>query len=201
MSRLPANWKRPVPISWGQGHGRAVEARRGAGAVQGAEARRPTCRSISTPMTRRASRRRRCWPRWRAASTRSMRRWMRCRATPRSPASARSSRRCAAPPRDPGLDAEWIRAISAYWEACAPSMRPSKRPEGAGLGSLSARDAGRAVHQSEGAGALDGAGRPAGTRSPGPMPMSTMRCSATSSRSRQSSKVVGDMALMMVSQD
>ena len=56
-------------------------------------ARRPTCRSISTRTTRRACRRRRCWRRWRAASTRSTRRWTRSPATPRSLASARSSRR------------------------------------------------------------------------------------------------------------
>jgi pyruvate carboxylase len=42
---------------------------------------------------------------------------MRCPATPRSPASARSSRRSRAHERDPGLDTEWIRKISFYWEA------------------------------------------------------------------------------------
>ncbi len=61
--------------------------------------------------------------------------------------------------RDPGLDPEWIRKISFYWEAVRNQYaRLRERPEGAGLGSLSARDAGRPVHQPQGAGALARAG-------------------------------------------
>ena len=58
---------------------------------------------------------------------RSMRRWTPCRARPRSPASARSSRRCAAPSRDTGLDPEAIRAdLASTGRRCAPSTPPSR---------------------------------------------------------------------------
>ena len=77
----------------GQGHGRAAEAELLRACCSRRCARRPTCRSISTPTTRQACRRRRCWRRWRAASTPSTRRWIRSPATPRSHAWARSSRR------------------------------------------------------------------------------------------------------------
>ena len=60
-----------------------------------------------------------------------------------------------------------------------PRLR--ERPQGRRLGSLSARNARRAVHQSQGAGALARARERAGTRSRRPMPTST-RCSAISSR-------------------
>ena len=52
-----------------------------------------------------------------------------------------------------------IRRISFYWEAVRNQYaRLRERPQGAGLGSLSARDAGRPVHQPQGAGALARAG-------------------------------------------
>ena len=82
----------------------------------------------------------------------------------------------------PGLDPEAIRQISFYWEAVrtqyAAFESDLKAPR---LRSLSARDAGRAVHQSEGAGARPSAWRRAGTRSPRPIAPPTI-CSATSSR-------------------
>ncbi len=80
------------------------------------------------------------------------------RATPRSPASARSSRRCATPSATPGSTSRRSAQISDYWEAVRGAVRRLRgRAEGAGLGGLPARDAGRAVHQPQGAGALDGA--------------------------------------------
>jgi pyruvate carboxylase len=88
--------------------------------------RPPTCRSISTPMTHLGSRQRRCWPRWTAASTRSMRRWMRCRATPRSPAWARSSRRSRATSVIPVLIPNGSAGSRSTGRRCATSMRRSR---------------------------------------------------------------------------
>ncbi len=63
--------------------------------------------------------------------------------------------------RATGLDLDAIRRISLYWEAVRFQYRRlRKRPPLRRLGSLSPRDAGRAVHQSEGAGALARAREP-----------------------------------------
>ena len=60
--------------------------------------------------------------------------------------------------RDTGLDIEAIRADLGLLGGGARAVRRLRgRAEGAGLRGLSARDAGRAVHQPQGAGPLDGA--------------------------------------------
>ncbi len=72
-------------------------------------------------------RRRPSWRRWRPASTRSMRRWTRSRAPPASRPSARWSRRCADTDRDPGFDAEGRSAKSrSTGRRCGRSIAPSR---------------------------------------------------------------------------
>ncbi len=89
-------------------------------------ARRPICRCISTRTIRRALRPRRFWRQWKPASTRSMRLWIRCRATRRSPASARLSRRSKATSATPVSIPNGFVASRSTGKACATSMPPSK---------------------------------------------------------------------------
>jgi pyruvate carboxylase len=153
-----------------QGHGRPAEAGGAKRAVQGAEARRSACRSTSTRMTRRACRRRRAGG---------------CRAgvdaidAAMDAFSGNTSQPCLGSivealrgtDRDPGLDPEWIRASRSTGRRCAQSVcRLRERPEGASLGSLSARNAGRPVHQPQGTGAFARPRGRAGTRWRRPMP-------------------------------
>jgi hypothetical protein len=193
MSIWPWSLKRPAPTSSPEGHGRPAEAGGGQGAVQGAARSDRACRSISTPMTRRASRRRRCWRPWTPASMPSMRRWMRCPATPRSPASARSSRRCGhrarSGPRS-RMDPPYLLLLGS---GAQPVRRLRKRPQGAGLGSLSARNAGRPVHQPQGAGALARAGDALAQVAQAYADANQMFGDIV--KVTPSSKVVGDMAL------
>ena len=100
-----------------------LQAARGADAGQGAE--RGDRPADPLPHPRHVGHRGgdACWRRSRPASTPSMRRWMRCRASPRSPASARSSRRCATPSATPASIRECIRQISFYWEAVRTQYR------------------------------------------------------------------------------
>ena len=74
--------------------------------------------------------------------------------------------------RDTGLDIERDpRDLELLGAGARAICRVRERDAGARLGGLSARDAGRAVHQPQGAGPLAGAGGAAGPRSPRPMPM------------------------------
>ena len=107
----------------GEGHGGRDEARRRARPLQGAARRRSQRRSTSTRTTRPASPRRRCWPRWRRASTPSTRRWIRSPASPRSPASARSSRRSTRPTARPASTSKRSAASRSTGRRCASSTR------------------------------------------------------------------------------
>ena len=132
----------------------------------------------------------------------STRRWMRCPASPRSPASARSSRRCAdtdarhraSTPRRSARSRFYWEAVRTQYAAFESDLKVRR------LGSLSARDAGRAVHQPQGAGALARAWRRAGTRWRKAY-RDVNDLFGDIVKVTPSSKVVGDMALMMVAQD
>jgi pyruvate carboxylase len=140
----------------------------------------------------------RCWPPSRPASTRWMRRWTRCRATPRSPASARSSRRCAHRPATPAstsarsarsrLLGGRARPIRGLRSGCRP--RPPR--------SICTRCRAGSSPTSRRRRARWG-WRSAGTRSPDAY-ADVNQMFGDIVKVTPSSKVVGDMALMMVSQ-
>ena len=72
-------------------------------------------------------------------------------------------------PRDTGLDLEALNEFSDYWEQVREFYAPfDTAPEAGTRGSLSARDAGRPIHQSEGTGRSAWAWRIAGRRSRAP---------------------------------
>ena len=85
-------------------------------------------------------------------------------------------------PRDTGLDLDALNECADYWEDVRSYYAPfDTGPQVRHRRSLSARDAGRPVHESERAGRVDGPGRSGGPRSRARTPTSTWR-SATSSR-------------------
>ena len=145
-------------------------------------------------------RRRRSWRRSRPASMRSMRRWTRCRAPPPSPASARSSRRCAHTERDTGLDPEAIRQISLLLGGGAHAVRAPSRATSrpAPRRSICTKCRAGSSPTSRSRRARSGSRR-AGTRSPRPM-RDVNEMFGDIVKVTPSSKVVGDMALMMVAQ-
>jgi pyruvate carboxylase len=102
--------------------------------------------------------------------------------------------------RDPGLDPEWIRRISFYWEAVrnqyAAFESDLKGP--ASEVYLHEMPGGQFTNLKEQARSLGS--KPAGTRWPRPM-HDANQMFGDIVKVTPSSKVVGDMALMMVSQD
>ena len=102
--------------------------------------------------------------------------------------------------RDTGLDIEAIREISITGRPCAASTRPlNQAASGPGVRGVSARNAGWPVHQPQGAGAFAGAGRALARGRQ--MYADVNRMFGDIVKVTPSSKVVGDMALMMVSQN
>ena len=99
-------------------------------------------------------RRPRCWRRWRPASTPSTRRSIPCPGSPRSPASARWSRRSTTPTATPGSTRGDPPDLVLFRGGARPVPRLRVGPALRRLGGLSPRDAGRPVHQPQGAGAL-----------------------------------------------
>jgi pyruvate carboxylase len=75
------------------------------------------CRSISTRMIHRAFPPRPFLRPWMPASMPSMRRWMHCPGNTSQPCLGSIVEALRGSERDPGLDPEWIRRISFYWEA------------------------------------------------------------------------------------
>ena len=93
------------------------------------------------------------------ASMRSMRRWMRFSGGTSQPCLGSIVEALRNTDRDTGLDIAAIRAdLVLLGSGARPVRRLRKRPAGPGLRGLSARNAGRPVHQPQGAGALAGAG-------------------------------------------
>ena len=151
-------------------------------ADQGAEGARSACRSIFTPTTRPASPARRCSRRSTPASTRSTRAMDAMSGTTSQPCLGSIVEALRHTPRDTGLDAEAIRQISFYWEAVRAQYAAFESDlKARRLRGLSARDAGRTVHQSARSRRARSGSKRAGTRSPRPIAPPTI-CSATSSR-------------------
>ena len=138
----------------GEGHGGGDEARRGARAVHGAAARKSARRSISTRTTR---------PGLAAATVlAAIEAGVDAVDAAMDSLSGLTSQPCLGSlvaaldqtERATGLDLENIRRLSLYWEAVRFQYRRLReRPPRRRVGSLPARNAGRTVHQPEGAGA------------------------------------------------